>query len=65
MKEKEKTFLETTQNLMELRGFWSETTKTKVTILSKEGEKFNKKTKIKKYRNLGYNVYDMNNKEIK
>jgi len=39
-------------------------TKGKITVLSKEGETFNKKTKIKKYLDLGYKVYDMNDKEI-
>lgn len=41
------------------------TTAGKVTIFSKPGEPFDKKEKIKKYLNLGYKVYDMNNKEIK
>lgn len=41
------------------------TTNGKVTILSKEGEPFNKKAKIQKYLALGYKVYDMNDKEIK
>lgn len=41
------------------------TTNGKVTILSKEGEPFNKKAKIKKYLDLGYKVYDMNDKLIK
>jgi hypothetical protein len=41
------------------------TSKGKVTIISKEGEPFNKKAKIQKYLALGYKVYDMNYKEIK
>ena len=36
----------------------------KVTILSKEGEPFNKTAKIHFYISLGYRVFDMNNKEI-
>lgn len=41
-----------------------ETTKGKVTILSKEGEPFDRNAKIQKYLSLGYRVWDMNNKEI-
>jgi hypothetical protein len=40
------------------------TTNGKVTIVSKEGEPFNKDAKIKFYLSLGYNVYDMNNIKI-
>ena len=36
----------------------------KVTILSKEGEPFNRTAQIHKYMSLGYRVFDMNNKEI-
>jgi hypothetical protein len=41
------------------------TTNGKVTILSKQGEPFNKEAKIQMYLSLGYKVYDMNDKEIK
>ena len=37
-------------------------TKERVTILSKEGEVFDRKAKIRKYKDLGYQVFDMNNK---
>jgi hypothetical protein len=37
----------------------------KIMILSKVGEPFNKKAKIKKYLSLGYQVFDTNNTEIK
>lgn len=40
-------------------------TKGKVTILSKEGEPFNRAVKIAKYLSLGYKVYDMDNNQIK
>lgn len=36
----------------------------KVTILSKDGENFNREEKIKKYLYLGYNVYDMDGTQI-
>ena len=41
------------------------TSSSKVTILSKDGEAFNKEAKIQMYLSLGYKVYDMNDKEIK
>jgi hypothetical protein len=41
------------------------TTNGKVTIVSKEGEPFNRKAKIEKYQYLGYKVYDMNDKLIR
>jgi hypothetical protein len=40
------------------------TTSKKVVILSKEGEPFNKIAKIQKYLFLGYQVFNMNNKQI-
>ena len=40
------------------------TTNGKVTVLSKGGEAFNREAKIEKYLNLGYKVYDMDDKEI-
>ena len=39
-------------------------TDSKITILSKVGEDFNKKEKIKKYISLGYEVYDLNDNKI-
>jgi hypothetical protein len=36
----------------------------KVTIMSKEGEWFDREAKIKKYIWLGYTVYDMDDKQI-
>lgn len=36
----------------------------KVTILSKEGEAFNRAEKIKKYLYLGYEVYDMDGNRL-
>ena len=41
------------------------TTSDKITILSRDGEEFNKKSKIKKYLSLGYKVYNMQDEEIK
>lgn len=40
-------------------------TATKVAILSKSSEPFNKKEKINKYLSLGYRVFTMDDKEIK
>ena len=40
-------------------------TESAVTILSKNGEYFNRASKIKMYLSLGYKVYDMNDNEIK
>lgn len=37
----------------------------KITILSKVGQPFNRAGKIQFYQELGYNVYDMDNNEIK
>lgn len=36
----------------------------KITILSKEGESFNRAVKITKYLSLGYSVYDMSGNPI-
>ena len=41
------------------------TTDDKVTIVSLQGQPFNKKAKIQMYLSFGYKVYDMNDKEIK
>ena len=48
----------------EFRIYKRGTTKGKITILSKEGELFNREAKIQKYLSLGFRVWDMNNKEI-
>jgi hypothetical protein len=40
------------------------TTDKKLTIMSKDGEPFDRQAKIKKYLSLGYKVWDMNNNEI-
>jgi len=37
----------------------------KITILSKDGEPFNREAKIKMYLSLGYKVFSLNDKEIK
>ncbi len=39
-------------------------TDSKITILSKIGEDFNREEKIKKYLSLGYEVYDLNDSKI-
>ena len=59
-------FVETKQKTMkkEFKIFKSGVTETKVTILSKVGEEFNKEQKIKKYILLGYEVYDLNDNKI-
>lgn len=36
----------------------------RITILSKEGENFNKHSKIMKYLYLGYRVFDMSGNEL-
>jgi hypothetical protein len=40
-------------------------TDSKITIVSKKGESFNKLAKMRMYLLLEYKVYDLNNKEIK
>lgn len=40
------------------------TTKGNVTILSKEGESFNRQAKIQKYLSLGYKVFEMDGTQI-
>jgi hypothetical protein len=48
----------------EFKIFKQGVTETKITILSKVGEDFNKQEKIKKYIFLGYEVFDLNDNKI-
>lgn len=49
----------------EFKIYKSGTTSGRITILSKNGESFDRDAKIKHYLSLGYEVFDMNDKEIK
>lgn len=41
------------------------TTDSKITILSKDGEPFDRNAKIQMYLSLDFKIYDMDDKEIK
>ncbi len=58
------SFPKTTLMKREFQIYKEGTTNGKVTIMSKEGEWFDREAKIKKYIWLGYTVYDMNDKQI-
>ena len=49
----------------EFQIFKKGVTKHKVTVVSKTSEPFDRESKIKKYLSLGYQVFDMDNNEIK
>ena len=49
----------------EFKIFKTGSTEEPITIMSKEGESFDRDAKIKKYLSLGYKVYDLNGIEIK